>query len=335
MPTDKRLLLMGGGDTLRAVVNYAVSLEMGRHEFGVLYDPEMEAEGGTFEASAVADLCKQADIACLSNADHDSREVAAWIGEQGFNLAIICSWRRIISGVFLGLFEGNVINIHNGDLPRHRGAGGLTWQVLQGERDAAIAVHVMSPTLDTGPVLFIKKQRLPEGPVYPATVMKTCHQLMVDEAIPQLFQALEKPGTLAVQSQDSESACYFPMLFTPRNGLLDLSWEASATVTFIRAFSYPYPGATVRYGDQVVRIKEASVRTRDADVHPYLQGLIANVCDAGIDVFVGGGVVRFELLVDDSGRPLPVDHFRAGNRFYNRAADLLDARLYRHRHTRS
>jgi len=271
----------------------------------------------------------------LACADHDTPEVAQWLEAHAFNLAVVCSWRRIISKQFLDLFEGRVINIHNGDLPRHRGAGGLSWQVLCGESDAAIAVHLMSPSLDTGPVLFTKKRRLTDDVIYPATVMKTCHHVMVDEAMPHLLAELNARESLPLEAQDEDQATYFPMLSTPRNGLLDLSWEVDASVRFIRAFSYPYPGATVCYGDQRLMVKEASAHDRQSTMHPYLHGLITNIGNRGIDVFVGGGIVRFELVTNETGEILPPSHFRTGNRFYNDSVELVDARLFRHGHAKS
>ncbi len=329
LPAEKRLLLVGGGSALRCLIP-AVA-KVGLDIVGVLVDPLLESDDERHIGQSVASQCAALKIDILAHDDIAATAVATWILDRAPNIALVASWRRLIPDSFIEIFNGCALNIHNGPLPRHRGAGGLSWQVLTGERSATITVHQLATGIDTGAVVFERAAALDSGAIYPMTLINACHRLMVEEAFPYLADTLSNDGTLEVREQDVDAACYYPMLNTRRNGLLDFSWGVDDAERFVRAFSYPYPGATAHYRGRPYFIREASVRERNADVHPFMHGLVTNVSDHGVDVFVSGGILRLTRIADENGTDVPWRVFRCGNRFANSPTDLIEARLYRPR----
>ena len=332
LPKERRILLIGGGDDFRLLIGKVVESSACSVEFGVMCDPAMDSDSGTRESKFVAALCEEADIPLMYGADVTAASAEDWCARHGFNVAVVFGWRRVIGQSFLDRFDGRVLNVHTGELPRHRGAGGFTWQVLMGETDAVVSVHQMSAALDTGAVVFKRRRRLPDGPIYPQTIMTSCRELLLQEVFSKLIADLLGGRDLELTPQGADRGRYFPMLYTPNNGLLDFSWDVDAAVTFVRAFSYPYPGASFCYGDKMFRAREAIVRERDDHVHPFVHGLVADSGEVGIDVFLDGGVVRLQKIVDEQGQSVSASQFRPGGRLYNESEKLLMARKYRHRH---
>lgn len=298
-------------------------------------DPVLEENAGRFAATPAAELCQKFGIVSIIGDNLAAEQITTTIREHKINLAIVSGWRQVISTQFLSALGGCVLNIHNAVLPKHRGAGGFSWQVLMGEERVGATIHQMAAQIDTGPVLFSESEPIKDVPIYPLTLMAAYYQLLGKRALPRLIKMIRDESTIVMRVQNENEASYFPMLSTPRNGLLNLSWQASEVVRFIRAFSYPYPGASVRYHGEIYRICEADAHQSRSLVHPLQYGLISNIAPSGVDVFVGGGIVRFRRIIDEAGNDINPTRFRTGNRFYNSTADLESALSYRHAHGKS
>lgn len=329
IPKNLRFLLIGGGDEFRCFLRHFRSTFGDHADALVITDPRLEAAGGEFEDRTAQEICSSTTYSYLATADLNGDQAREKISDIDPNLALVFGWGKIFKDEFLSRFHGRILNMHTAPLPRYRGAGGFSWQVMHNERNVTVTIHQMVREIDAGSILFQETAALDEEKIYPETVKNMRYELMNERVIPRLLSLLKEEKELVLFPQNQDEAEYFPRLFTPENGFIDFSWDVESVESFIRAFSYPYPGSTVRYGSDKYRITEAGIRSRNRPYHPFCYGLITNITGSGIDVIVNSGIIRFEKIVDIEGNETSFDQFRIGNRFYNAPEDLLNARLFR------
>ncbi|GIW53565.1 MAG: hypothetical protein KatS3mg081_2920 [Gemmatimonadales bacterium] len=88
------------------------------------------------------------------------------------DLVVLCGYLHILTGPVLEAFAPNLINIHDADLtvrddrgiPRYRGLRAVLDAILAGERETRSTVHVVTPELDTGPIL-VRSDAFPVHPL--------------------------------------------------------------------------------------------------------------------------------------------------------------------------
>ena len=111
-----------------------------------------------------------------------------------------------LSPEVLALGPMAAVNVHWSLLPRYAGVAPYFWVLRNGERETGVTVHLMSPELDTGPIL--RQRRLEIDPDETALGL----QLRLTEAGgEELLAALKGlPGSIAgAAEQDPSARSYF------------------------------------------------------------------------------------------------------------------------------
>jgi folate-dependent phosphoribosylglycinamide formyltransferase PurN len=67
---------------------------------------------------------------------------------------------RLLSPGFVDKWEGRILNIHPSLLPLHKGLDTHRRALLAGDEFAGCSVHVVTPDLDSGPVVAQAKVRI-------------------------------------------------------------------------------------------------------------------------------------------------------------------------------
>jgi len=99
---------------------------------------------------------------------------------------------------------------------------------------------------------------------------------------------LQDPG-FAGAPQTEEISRYFPRLNTLRDGHIRIAeWSGEEIERFIRAFSYPYPGAWVMLGGERLHVLRARYFP-ESSIHPFACGLIYRRTGEGFFCYVRGG----------------------------------------------
>ena len=248
---------------------------------------------------------------------------------DGPRLGLVCGWPGLLPSAFINLFRGRLLNVHSGDLPRYRGAGGGSWQVLNDERAICADVQQMWANIDAGPILLRERVELPSRP-YPSDV-KIAAKSGSRAVLKRLAECLIQGGRWPLRHQDQSCATYFPRLSTVENGWIDFSWTAVLIERFIRAFSDPHEGASFRHGEGMFRVRRADVRVSETAFHPFSAGLITNKSPGVIEVVTSDGILSMSDLRLADGKPAADSLFKIGGRCYSTAADLLSSRVYRPR----
>ncbi|HMA41829.1 MAG TPA: formyltransferase family protein [Gemmatimonadales bacterium] len=80
-------------------------------------------------------------------------QTAVLLAEQHPDLIITCGYLHILTAPLLETYRGRIVNVHDSDLPSYPGLHATRDAVIAGERSTRSVVHVVTSTVDTGPVL--------------------------------------------------------------------------------------------------------------------------------------------------------------------------------------
>lgn len=80
-------------------------------------------------------------------------QTAVLLAEQHPDLIITCGYLHILTAPLLETYRGRIVNVHDSDLPSYPGLHATRDAVIAGERSTRSVVHVVTPDVDTGPVL--------------------------------------------------------------------------------------------------------------------------------------------------------------------------------------
>src|SRR6266511_3222814 len=84
--------------------------------------------------------------------DASLRSVRTLIENLRPDCVVISSYNRILPPDLLGLSK--FINVHYAPLPKYRGRANVNWAIINGEEVTGISIHLVSPGLDAGNILF-------------------------------------------------------------------------------------------------------------------------------------------------------------------------------------
>ena len=259
---------------------------------------------------------------------NDSSMILKVAREYGANVCCVFAWYAILKREFIDIFNGAIFNMHFGDLPLYRGAGGFSWQVLNGHQVLGSFVHQLTSKVDAGPVVCSVLERIDKDEPYPADFIQLSNRLALC-VISDFVKVILRKNNLDVIDQSETKAEYFPKLTTAENGRINFEWGVEEFSCFVRAFSDPYPGASFVYSDNVYRARAVQILQSALKLHPFCAGLIVNKSELGLHVALKDGIVALRELYDDMGQRIDFDVFRIGNRLWNPANELEKALLYR------
>ena len=108
------------------------------------------------------------------------RELDARLRTAGIELVCLAGFMRILSPWLVSRWRGQILNVHPSLLPRYPGLDTHARAIANGDRESGCSVHVVTETLDGGPVLGqLKVPVLPEDSpgTLAARVLEAEHRL--------------------------------------------------------------------------------------------------------------------------------------------------------------
>jgi len=232
---------------------------------------------------------------------------------------VVSSHDRVFPARLVGMCR--FVNVHYAPLPRYRGRATVNWAIINGERSTAITIHVLSPGLDAGNILFQKLVPIEAtdnvGALY--AKLNELQKWHIGEVVRQHL------GGDAGTPQDESQATYC-CTRVPGDGEIDWTKPAVRVHDLIRALTPPYPGAFTFHGGQKLRIWRSEVPNCPRFVG-IVPGRVVQVSrSAGyVDVLAGDRLVRLHEVQLDGGDPVPAADVITSTKHTLglRAADLL------------
>jgi methionyl-tRNA formyltransferase len=211
----------------------------------------------------------------------------------------ISSYSRILPARTLSL--ARFVNVHYSRLPQYRGRANVNWAIINGEASAGLSIHLVTPQLDDGALLF--QAELEIGARETAqTLYARLNEILERELGPAVLRAAQgDPGV----AQNAELASY-GCARTPDDGEIDWRQSTAAIDRLIRALSAPFPGAFTYLGRERLVIARAAPR----EAAPFVgrvAGRVAGLSQAEgwVDILTGDGVLRVFEVVDAAGETKP------------------------------
>ena len=80
--------------------------------------------------------------------------IAAQIVNHEVQLVVLAGFMRILSGYFIGLFPGRIMNIHPSLLPAFPGLNAHSQAITYGAKVSGCTIHFVDEGVDTGPIIM-------------------------------------------------------------------------------------------------------------------------------------------------------------------------------------
>jgi len=149
------VLVSGGGSNLQSIID---RVEEGTLDVEIKLVLSNKADAYGLERARKHNIPTKA----LLHTDYNSREefdadMVKAINEAGVDQSgavVMAGFMRIVTTVFLGAFEGRVINIHPALLPSFPGAHGQPDAADYGVKISGCTVHFVDEQMDHGPVII-------------------------------------------------------------------------------------------------------------------------------------------------------------------------------------
>lgn len=286
--------LFGGGPLVPVVADVAV-----RNGWGLVWrtSPRLVASAELPTEGAVSGpFChpRLADVMQLGTAPRHPVD---------FLLSLGSPW--IFSAGWLQEWGERALNLHSTPLPRHRGGGGGSWQVLMQDIAGAATLHVLTAGIDEGPIVAQNrfKYSTPMAASTWAAETLSASKDLLSTHLPRVLTSSRSD-----QPQANGPAVYWPRLNSELHGWINWNWLGEAILSFVNAFGPPHPGALTLLRGERVSVLQAS-RFSEELFHPFQSGIVVERASDHVLVATTDGLLK--LCGDwqaDSAQP--------GDRFY-------------------
>lgn len=250
----------------------------------------------------IFELCYKNQIPCFQGNPRKSR---------GFDFIKNIEVDIIISINYLFLIELDIIqhakkvsfNIHGSLLPKYRGRTPHVWSIINNEKTTGVTAHLIDEGCDTGAILGQI-----EIPIEKTDSGYNLLQKYRPIYLKLLYDIIEKikMGDLTMKPQNSHEATYFGKR-SPEDGQINWNWQKERIINWVRAQSFPYPGAYSYVRNEKIIIDEIKESNQGFN-YDFKNGLVVNV-DSTIKVKTPNGVLEITKIRNDFT-------FRKGDLFY-------------------
>jgi methionyl-tRNA formyltransferase len=275
---------------------------------GVLLDSEAEiAEVVTLPAERAAGtsgfvdlepLARANGIAVRRCADINSAESVRHARELRPDLMVVTGWTRLLSAELLSVPPRGVVGFHASLLPRYRGRAPVNWAILRGEARTGNTMTYLDAGTDTGDI--IDQQAVPIGPDDTcATVYAKVGEAGADMLGRHLRALLD--GTAPRRPQGPADGPPLPKR-TPGMGITDWNRPARAVHDWIRALTWPYPGAFGFLAGRKIMLWASALDSAGA---AGVAGEVVGWDEDGVRVATADGAILLSSMSDAGDAPGP------------------------------
>ena len=213
------------------------------------------------------------------------------------DVMVVAAYGLILPQWVLDLPARGCLNIHASLLPRWRGAAPIHRAIEAGDAETGITIMQMDAGLDTGDMLLEARE-----PIDAADRTATLHDRLAALGGRLVVESLATLDGLKRVPQPAEGVTYAHKI---EKAEAEVDWTLPAAVIErrIRAFD-PFPGASSRLGDDVVKLWSA--RVADETGAP---GAVLGASPDGLRVACGEGSLVVTELQRPGGKRVPAAQF--------------------------
>lgn len=221
-------------------------------------------------------------------------------------------------------FGGKLLNCHGTRLPKDRGAGGFSWQILEGNRYGIVNLYLMTAKVDAGPIVDYEEFLYPMSCKVPRDYESFYKRRLLNFLRSRLPLMINDAWTPKLQIQPEYLSEYWPRLNSAVNGWIDWNLTADEIFRFICAFDEPYAGARTSWNGQVAVVKDCLINLSDGAFHPSQAGIVYRKNDSWLCVAARGGNLVLSSVCDQDGTSI-LGEICVGDRLWSSQESLSQA----------
>jgi methionyl-tRNA formyltransferase len=230
------------------------------------------------------------------------------------DLVILAFVTDIIPDGLLEIPSIGTICYHPSLLPKHRGASGINWAIIQGDARTGLTVLWVDKGIDTGPILLQKEVEIAADDTTGSIYFNKLFPMGIDA----LVEAVEliKTGRAPKIPQDHALATYEPPC-DDRYAEIDWSKPAQEVYNLVRGCD-PQPGAHSTLAADRVKFYKAQLIGAAQESEP---GQVVRIGAGEVVVALNGGALKIGKMKAEKGAKLDAAEFarqaglKAGMRF--------------------
>ena len=221
------------------------------------------------------------------------------------NLQVIAAYGQIIRRDVLDLPAHGTLNVHASLLPRWRGAAPVAAAIRAGDSETGVTIMLVDEGVDTGAMLSKRVV-----PIHDTDTTGSLSKRLAQIGAELLLETIPRwiAGEIMAEPQDESRATRAPRL-KKDDGQIDWSESAAQIARTVRAFT-PWPGATTKLGDMLLRVLQAEV---EPGVQIGKPGTVLE-WEGWIGVQTGDGILVLHELQREGKRPMTAKAFVRGER---------------------
>jgi len=189
-------------------------------------------------------------IKCYQTDDINTKETRNWIAHLHPDIIFCFGWSALIKKELLELPPMGIIGFHPTKLPKNRGRHPLIWSLVLGLEESACSFFFMQEGADNGDILsqedFTIDYKDNAQTLYKKVIEVASRQL--EEFVPQLQNNRYTP----ISQNHQEANVWRKRSY--KDGIIDFRMHSRTIYNLVRALSHPYPGATLRYKENDIKI---------------------------------------------------------------------------------
>lgn len=252
-------------------------LEASKHSASITFNTLQDEFG--FSLHHVSNVADYENIELLKNANVD--------------VLFIIGWHRIVPQVVLDQAK-LCLGLHASLLPKDRGSSPTNWQIIRGDTKGGVTLFHLSPNVDSGPIVASKEYDINFNDnirtVYYKTTISSLE--LFDENWKDIHNLNPK------KIPQNETLVTYNERRKPKDGLIDWSRSSLDCYNWIRALTFPYPGAFTFWEGKKILIWESKVSS-------YKENKTGEILESDKKIIVSTGKGSLEItLIQAEGEPL-------------------------------
>jgi methionyl-tRNA formyltransferase len=283
-----RMILVGQGSfgekTLEALI------KKGEKVVGVFSPPDKRGE-------TMDQLAERSKITSYRPGKMKDPAILNLFRELKPDLTILAFVTDIIPDSLLAIPPIGTICYHPSLLPRHRGASGINWAIIQGDTRTGLTIFWVEKGIDRGPILLQKEVEI--GPN--DTTGSLYFNILFPMGIDAIVEAVDliKEGKAPRITQDESKATYEPPC-DDRVASIDFEKPIRDVYNLIRGCD-PQPGAYTAFRGKKIRFYDTRKFSFSSEKRP---GEIAAIEEGSLQIVVKEGFIKIGKLRVDKGEKI-------------------------------
>jgi methionyl-tRNA formyltransferase len=244
-------------------------------------------------------VCRRAaELGIPITGDISVRGIEQLIDRLRPDCVVVSSFNRVLPARVVA--KSRFVNVHYALLPRYRGRANVNWAIINGETSTGISIHVLSPDLDGGNILFQEPVAIESADTV-SSLYEKLNTIQREHLGATVLRHLNGDEGYPQAAHDATYGC----TRLPHDGEIDWTQPTRRIHDLIRALTPPYPGAFTYFEAVPLKVWRAEPVSDAPRYDGRIPGRVVRVSkpDGWVEVLTGDGVLRIhEVQLGDAPR---------------------------------